>query len=50
MVTWLPEENWLKEGNIICSKGRPEKWTIDKIYSYSMNKENINHGWHVGGL
>lgn len=49
MVTWLNEDG-LKEGMKIFLKGSSDLWNVDKVYSISLHKENINRNWNVGGL
>ena len=49
MITWLSEEG-LKEDMIISLKGCQLKWRVSKVYDLSINKDDINRNWNVGGL
>jgi hypothetical protein len=49
-IVWTDEDVLLKKGNIIRFKNENDFWNIDNVYEPSMNKGEIKHGWHVGGL
>lgn len=48
-IVFVEDHQNLKQGNSIRFKDDDRFWNIDKVYD-EVNKENINRGWHVGGL
>ena len=49
-IVWVDKEDQIKKGSIISLKGETEKWRVEEIYLPSLDKQEINRNWHVGGL
>lgn len=49
-VTWTDEDAKIKPGNLIRFKDEKDFWIIEKVHNPSIQKNEINRTWHVGGL
>lgn len=49
-VTWTDTDPKIKEGNFILFKDEKDLWEIIFVFPRYMEKSEINHSWHVGGL
>ena len=49
-MTWTDEDLRIKPGNNIRFKDEKDWWEIREIYDVSIQKNEINRTWRVGGL
>ena len=49
-IVWVDKEDQIKKGSIVSLKGETEKWEVEEIFPFQMDRNEINRSWHVGGL
>ena len=50
-VCWLRKDEVIKGMHVVLKDVDKRVWIVEKVWSSTViEKENINVGWHVGGL
>lgn len=49
-VVWTNEIEGFGLGAVVSLKGESERFKVTGYYEPELDKADIKHGWHVGGL